>query len=248
MSETWNDTDGRLYRHLLENELKSGQSEERATAAASHSLNQRRNAPPSPTRLDASSMQQLRCQARDLGIYASSAMNENQLRLAIEKHQQKEGHPIMSIMRSDKQAALQEILVATQASADHIEDAAGFIDESLVSQQLSRVADERRKFADSIADLLRELGDLPTTPDLDRENVEHALRRLHAWLTPGGTSAEFLTQHAKAERKLLESVRENRSDELDRSYGELLDDLCRHIAESASQLDDYAAKLQPRSS
>lgn len=78
----------------------------------------------------------------------------------------------MSIIRTDAQADALEILKLIIQTADFYRAMGEQLSAENIQHSLFAIADERETFIESFQHIMRELGDLPSTPDADREWIE----------------------------------------------------------------------------
>lgn len=115
----------------------------------------------------------------------------------------------MSIFRTDQQVALNELLVASQFTADHLQDSAEFLEESEVSAELQQLADLRQSLVERIEEVIRATGDLPSAADTDKETGESLLQRLRAAFAPNEIES-VVQQRLQAESNLARLAQETR--------------------------------------
>lgn len=141
---------------------------------------------------------------------------------------------------SDNEVALNELLVACRESIDHYQDAIDLVESSDVAKIFMGIVKNRKLFLNRLASAIRELGDLPSVPDPDKEAGEMMLHHLGAALSTDYTN-EALTQRIKAEEHILTLIHAARSTDPNQPYITLLSDLSIHIEEAINTL---AAELQ----
>lgn len=78
----------------------------------------------------------------------------------------------MSIIRTDVQADALEILKLIIQTADYYRAMGEHLSAENIQHSLFAIADERETFIESFQHIIKELGDLPSTPDADREWIE----------------------------------------------------------------------------
>ncbi len=78
----------------------------------------------------------------------------------------------MSIIRTDDQADALGILKLIIQTADFYRAMGDALTKENIQHQLFDIADEREAFITSFQQVTKELGDLPSTPDADREWIE----------------------------------------------------------------------------
>lgn len=113
----------------------------------------------------------------------------------------------MNLLRSDQLASLQALLVECRKSVDYFYDAADFVEDPEVSEKMLDLADSRNRVTHRLEDAVRELGDLPTAPDTDRETGELLLDHARASLAEDKT-AQVIQQRLHTERELVRQLRE----------------------------------------
>ena len=78
----------------------------------------------------------------------------------------------MSIIRTDAQTDALEILKLIIQTVDFYRAMGEELSKENIHHQLFDIADEREAFITSFQQVTKELGDLPSTPDADREWIE----------------------------------------------------------------------------
>lgn len=141
----------------------------------------------------------------------------------------------MSIIRTDEEVALNDLLVASRETVDHYRDAAEFLKDTNITSVLRTIATQREPFIERLTDAVRALGDLPSMPDPDKETGAMLLHHAGAFLSDD-YSTEVLEQRIEAEQHLAELVQAGRAIGLDKSCGPLLDEISEHIAQTSEQL------------
>lgn len=136
---------------------------------------------------------------------------------------------------SDTEVALNELLVACRESIDHYQDATELVESSDVAKDFLDIINVRKLFLTRLESAIRELGDLPSVPDPDKEAGEMVLHHLGAALSTDYTT-EALTQRISAEEHILTLVNAARATEANQSCTTLLIDLSKHIRETINML------------
>ena len=136
---------------------------------------------------------------------------------------------------SDTEVALNELLVACRESIDHYQDAAKLVGQSDIAERFLDIAKRRKLFLNRLSSAIRDLGDLPSVPDPDKEAGEMILHRLGAALSSDYTN-EALTQRIKTEEHILALVHATRKTEPNQSCTTLLIELSSHIEEAINTL------------
>lgn len=137
---------------------------------------------------------------------------------------------------SDTEVALNELLVACRESIDHYQDAAELVGQSDIAKRFLDIAKRRKLFLNRLSSAIRDLGDLPSVPDPDKEAGEMMLHHLGAALSSDYTN-EALTQRIKTEEHILALVHAARKTEPNQSCTTLLIELSSHIEEAINMLN-----------
>lgn len=141
----------------------------------------------------------------------------------------------MNIIRTEKQTALQELLVNLQETADMFQDAADYVDEQPLSEQFESIAGERKGFVPRLEKLVRDNEDLPSAPDSERETAKKLLSRLFAKVD-SNPLGEILLEREKGEDGVKEALGQCRKLGMDEECGGLLQDLDKHIVSTHEKL------------
>lgn len=140
---------------------------------------------------------------------------------------------------SDLEVALNEVLVACRESVYHFRDAAELITTENVARELDKLANQRETFIPVLEREIRNLGDLPSMPDPDKENSAMLLRHLGAAMAQDYTST-LLQQRIEAEQHLIELINQARESDTEGTCKTLLDDLALQTNNSIEQLRELA--------
>lgn len=146
----------------------------------------------------------------------------------------------MNLLRTDKEVALNDLLVASRESADHYQDAIEYLEEEHITEALRQIRQQRLTFIERIEHAIRALGDLPSMPDPDRETGEMLLHHVAAALS-SDTATEILEQRVKAERHLLELLDACRTAGLEEAHGTLLAEMEQDVHAVIAQLERLEA-------
>lgn len=136
---------------------------------------------------------------------------------------------------SDTEVALNELLVACRESIDHYQDAAELVGQSDIAKRFLDIVKHRKLFLNRLAAAIRELGDLPSAPDPDKEAGEMMLHHLGAALSADYTN-EALTQRIETEEHILTLINAAYTTEPNQTCTSLLDALSSHIEETINTL------------
>lgn len=141
----------------------------------------------------------------------------------------------MSILRSEKEVALNDLLVAVRESIDHYRDASAILEEGTLTRLLTNIGAQREAFIPPLENAVRALGDLPSVPDADKETGTMLLHHAAALLTEN-YAANIIDQRLDAEQQMAELINAGRAVGLDEYCGSLLDLLDENMAQTIKQL------------
>jgi hypothetical protein len=140
----------------------------------------------------------------------------------------------MSILRTDGQAALNDLLKAARETIDHYRDATELVDQN--SADIFRaIARERRDFISRLEDAVRASGSLPRVPDPDKEAGEMLIHHVAAMIK-SDYAPDVFVQRIEGEESLAEQVTEAKNTEIEIPTSRLLEDFAHHIAETITRL------------
>lgn len=150
-----------------------------------------------------------------------------------------DAEPVGRIMiRDDRAVALDDVIIALKRSVEDLEDAAATLDEGqALARLLSGIAARRRACVVPLEEALRDLGDLPSAPDADRQTFAHLATRLKAALL--GNEDATLREAAQAdEAALAEAI----AGALEADLPETVQATLRRLAEDVAQARDALAE------
>lgn len=127
----------------------------------------------------------------------------------------------MTILRTDKQVALQDLLNAVIESIDLYRDAANFLDHDGICELLNKIADKRESLVRPLESAIRASGDLPSTPDEDKETGKKWINQVFASLSSDSVN-EVLQSRLNSEDELSQVLKQCQKLGLDDACGELL--------------------------
>lgn len=116
------------------------------------------------------------------------------------------------MLLDDKQAMINDLLIAYRESNDHYRDAAEQLDggtpaERELGELLASIRDSREGTIERLSELVRESGDLPREPDADKEEALQLFTRLKAAL--GGERRRIvLEERVTGEQRIAEQLEE----------------------------------------
>jgi hypothetical protein len=143
----------------------------------------------------------------------------------------------MNIIRSDKQVALNDLLVAAKETVDHYQEAPDLIEDSSVNTIFSSIAQGRKPLIDQLENAIRALGDLPSAPDPDKETGTMLLHHAGALLTEDYL-ATFVDQRLRAEEQLAELINVARITGLEEYCGLLINHVDENVEQAIKQLQE----------
>ncbi|MGM8228352.1 hypothetical protein ACSV5M_17355 [Cellvibrio sp. ARAG 10.3] len=146
----------------------------------------------------------------------------------------------MNLLRTDKEVALNDLLVASRETADHYQDALEYLDDHPITPALRDIMQERLSVIERIEQAIRALGDLPSMPDPDRETGEMLLHHVTAALS-SDSATEILEQRIKAERHLLALLKACSDVGLDSDQPQLLQEMAQQVHRVITRLEQLEA-------
>ncbi|SDZ78200.1 hypothetical protein [Microbulbifer marinus] len=144
----------------------------------------------------------------------------------------------MALIRSESQAALNDLHVALKHSADNYRDAAEFLDDEPASEFFRKVAAERDSLAAEVEQAIRAENDLPSEPDRDLEAGEQLLHRLESLFAPDQTG-EVIEQRRQDDLDLLAQIDGEELKALEQDYGELKASCRKKVTATVDALNDW---------
>lgn len=129
---------------------------------------------------------------------------------------------------SDLEVSLNELLVTSRESVDHYRDAVQLLTDEKIANEFKKIADERKQFIPALENKIRELGDLPSMPDPDKEDGEMLIHHIGAAVSEDYTS-KLLQQRIDVETKMVELIDQANSSDENNVCGKLLADLALQV-------------------
>jgi DNA repair ATPase RecN len=137
----------------------------------------------------------------------------------------------MNLIRTAQQVALNDLLVATEKSADLLRDAADFLDGSQMEHELEQLAERRDMVTRDLQQAIRALDDMPSAPDPDAESTEKLLHRISAIFSGDKSRETTIRQRLATEEQLGTLLAEVQGRELGEEFDPLLYELKESIRE-----------------
>lgn len=110
------------------------------------------------------------------------------------------------MIRDERQAALDDAIVALQNEAAHGRDAAERLDHTHLAQLLRDTAEHLERYAERLKPDMQHLGDLPSEPDQEAEFLEGLFSRIQAALSEDA-EASVVAERIDGLGRLLETLR-----------------------------------------
>jgi uncharacterized protein (TIGR02284 family) len=146
----------------------------------------------------------------------------------------------MTLLRSELQTALHDVVLACLETADGHEAAAAILANDPLAATLRAWAQERREAAARLGDIVRQLDDLPPEPDADLETVRELATWVKAALSPDQRRT-VVEERRAAEAHLLETIEQALArPDLPEHARSLLLDLRTAAARAHEQLTEMA--------
>lgn len=146
---------------------------------------------------------------------------------------------------SDIEVALNELLVRCRESIDHYEDAAKLVDQPAIAETFLHIASNRKTFLSRLESAIKELGDLPSMPDPDKEAGEMIFHHIDAALSEDYTQ-DALTQRANADEQILSLINDGFKATPNPSCTRLLNELSQHVHHSLQTLNHLSIDANPK--
>jgi DNA repair exonuclease SbcCD ATPase subunit len=137
-------------------------------------------------------------------------------------------------------------LVAAEESADHLSNAAEYVEAADAREHLLDLVREREKHVEALREALCKLEDLPAAADPDRETAEQLLQRVRAWLAPEDGEASFIEQRLSGEEKLQSKIDDARENELSEENKRLLNALADNVRQTIRRLRALEASVKSK--
>ncbi len=132
---------------------------------------------------------------------------------------------------SDSEVVLNELLVACRESIDHYEDAINLSENPVITDSFRKIAAARKPFINKLEEEIRQLGDLPSVPDPDKETSEMIMHHVGAAFTPDYTH-ELLAQRIEAEENIKSIIAQAHATQPSETCVNLLNELRAHVEQT----------------
>lgn len=143
----------------------------------------------------------------------------------------------MSIIRTDEQADAQEILKLVIETANFYRVMGELLSEENINPPLFEIAQERETYIAPLQGLVKALGELPETPDSDKELLDELGGKLTQLLSDDFQNAVF--DRCLRKDELLADVIDNKAlSEQSTEFKNLLGSLNDHLAETRKRINN----------
>ncbi|WP_444884456.1 hypothetical protein [Microbulbifer sp. PSTR4-B] len=144
----------------------------------------------------------------------------------------------MTLIRTDIQAALNDLFMLISRSEEDYRAAAGQLEEKSAANFLNTITKRRQVLADKLERAIRAEDSLPSEPDRDLKAGEQLLQSFAPLLAEDKTK-EIFKKRQDADRELLARLNDDELSALDKSH-KALKEVCR------TQLEETLAELAQR--
>lgn len=148
----------------------------------------------------------------------------------------------MTIIRTEQQVALHDLLVAAEKSEDLLRDAAVFLDDARMEHELGQLADRRDTVVRDLKAAIIALDDIPSAPDPDAESAEKLLHHISAMFAGERSREATLRQRIATEEQLGALLAEVQN----RNLGEQFDEVLYEFKESIREVTLHLQQLLRR--
>ncbi|GAB2876145.1 hypothetical protein ACCI51_13795 [Microbulbifer echini] len=142
----------------------------------------------------------------------------------------------MTLIRTESQAALNDLFVAFARSEDDYRAAAEQLEEKAAADFLCAIASQRHALARRVEQAIRAEGGLPSEPDPDLKAGEQFLQKLGPLLAEDKTR-EVYQQRLDADRALLDYMGYEVLGALEKAHSGLKEECRSHLEKSLSWLE-----------
>ncbi|QFT54531.1 hypothetical protein [Microbulbifer sp. THAF38] len=142
----------------------------------------------------------------------------------------------MTLIRTETQAALNDLFMALTRSEDDYRAAAEQLEDQAAADFLCAIASKRQSLAQRVERAIRAEGGLPSEPDPDLKAGEQLLQMLGPLMADDKTR-EVFQQRLDADRELLDYMECEDLSALEGSHGELKSECRHHLEESLTWLE-----------
>ncbi|WP_445357397.1 hypothetical protein ACJJIC_16110 [Microbulbifer sp. ANSA002] len=144
----------------------------------------------------------------------------------------------MTLIRTDIQAALNDLFMLISRSEEDYRAAAGQLEEKSAANFLNTITKRRQVLADKLERAIRAEDSLPSEPDRDLKAGEQLLQSFAPLLAEDKTK-EIFKKRQDADRELLARLNDDELSALDKSH-KALKEVCR------TQLEETLVELAQR--
>ena len=112
------------------------------------------------------------------------------------------------MLLDEKQAALNELVVAFREAADHFVDANEYLDDDRLKRLFEDIGQGHNKAADELSDIVRRSGALPRAQHADREQLHQIVTHVKAAFSDDEREV-FLNDRIEHEREIERLIHES---------------------------------------
>lgn len=148
----------------------------------------------------------------------------------------------MSLIRSDRQVALNDLHLAMRESADLYEYTADFLQEPEARALCKALAAERLRLAEQLEQEIRAEDELPREPDPDKEAAEQIQQRLETLFAENQVFG-VISHRLEAERVLREMMKKGELSVLEEKSAKLLAACRESVSDAQGRLQAFLEGL-----
>ncbi|MES2625669.1 MAG: hypothetical protein V4628_10345 [Pseudomonadota bacterium] len=145
----------------------------------------------------------------------------------------------MSIFRTAKQVAFTELLVAVEETVNDYIDLAKVLDGSAAAAVFGSFVQARKTIIEKLETEMRLLGDLPSPPNIDKEDLGKLVHRVRAAFASDALHPA-LQELLQDEQRTLELARACEKEELNQMESRIVADLVNQVEEAITRLQAMA--------
>lgn len=141
----------------------------------------------------------------------------------------------MSILRTNEEADAVELLKLVIETSDYYQAMAEVVEDQHVGGELSTIAKARAEFKQPCEDAVKELGELPASPDPDKELMQKVGGELTNIVAEDSNQA-IVDKCLKEDAKLDNLIEQTELARTSSNWRQLLDSLSEHLAQTKDRI------------
>lgn len=141
----------------------------------------------------------------------------------------------MSIIRTDNEADGMEILKLVIETTDYYREIANVVEDDNLASTLDNIANERASYIEPFKNVVKELGELPTEPDPDKELLQKIGGELTKFFSDDSRNA-VLDKCLQEDEKLADVVKDTKLGEESAEFQKLLDALAENLINTKKEV------------